>query len=91
MSASRSFGPETLRDPARASSLEWLLADGLGGYASSTVLGLNTRRYHGLLVAALGSPTGRLLLLSRLDETLEVGTEDERLALGSAGGQSARK
>lgn len=70
---SRSFGPETLRDPGRASSLEWLLADGLGGYASSTVLGLNTRRYHGLLVAALGPPTGRLLMLSRLDETLEVG------------------
>jgi predicted glycogen debranching enzyme len=80
--SSPSFGPETLRDPGRASSLEWLLADGLGGYASSTVLGLNTRRYHGLLVAALGSPAGRMLLLSKLDETLIV--DGERIELSTS-------
>ena len=67
------LGPEALRDPERASRLEWLLADGLGGYASSTVLGLNTRRYHGLLVAALDPPVGRMVLLSKLDEALELG------------------
>ena len=79
--SSRRLGPETLRDPERASSLEWLVADGLGGYASSTVIGLNTRRYHGLLVAALDPPLGRMLLLSRLDEALEVG--GRRIELGT--------
>ncbi|MCJ7445233.1 MAG: glycogen debranching enzyme N-terminal domain-containing protein [Methanotrichaceae archaeon] len=49
---------------------EWLIANGLGGYASSTALGANTRAYHGLLVAALDPPTDRRLLLSSLDEEL---------------------
>jgi glycogen debranching enzyme len=52
---------------------EWLSANGLGGYASSTVSGMNTRRYHGLLVAALVPPGRREILLSRLDETVIVG------------------
>ncbi|MBI2819163.1 MAG: glycogen debranching enzyme family protein [Acidobacteria bacterium] len=51
---------------------EWLETNGLGGYASSTVPGLNTRRYHGLLVAALQPPGGRMVLLSKLEETLVV-------------------
>jgi len=49
---------------------EWLIANGLGGYASSTALGMNTRAYHGLLVAALDPPADRRLLLSSLDEEL---------------------
>jgi predicted glycogen debranching enzyme len=49
---------------------EWLIANGLGGYASSTALGANTRAYHGLLVAALDPPADRRLLLSSLDEGL---------------------
>jgi predicted glycogen debranching enzyme len=49
---------------------EWLIANGLGGYASSTALGANTRAYHGLLVAALDPPVDRRLLLSSLDEDL---------------------
>ena len=44
---------------------EFLLTNGLGGYASSTLLGCNTRRYHGLLVAAAHPPLDRWLLLSR--------------------------
>jgi predicted glycogen debranching enzyme len=67
------LGPDVLRDPSRASLREWLHTDGLGGYASSTVIGLNTRRYHGLLVAATRPPVGRMVLLSKLDETLSVG------------------
>jgi len=55
-----------LRDVACASSREWLLTDGLGGYASSTVIGLNTRRYHGLLIAATG--VGRVLLVSKIED-----------------------
>ncbi|MCX6676350.1 MAG: glycogen debranching enzyme N-terminal domain-containing protein [Methanothrix sp.] len=51
-------------------SREWLLANGLGGYASSTALGANTRAYHGLLVAAMSSPADRRLLLSSLDEDM---------------------
>src|SRR6202166_157672 len=48
----------------------WLETNGLGGFASSTIVGLNTRRYHGLLVAATKPPVGRLVLLSKLEETL---------------------
>jgi predicted glycogen debranching enzyme len=49
---------------------EWLETNGLGGFASSTILGLNTRCYHGLLVAALKPPVKRFVLLSKLEETL---------------------
>lgn len=51
---------------------EWLVTNGLGGFASSTITGLNTRRYHGLLMAATTPPVGRMLLLSKLEETLVV-------------------
>jgi predicted glycogen debranching enzyme len=49
---------------------EWLETNGLGGFASSTIIGLNTRRYHGLLTAATKPPVGRFVLLSKLEETL---------------------
>ena len=52
---------------------EWLETNGLGGFASSTIIGLNIRRYHGLLVAATKPPVGRMVLLSKLEETLVVG------------------
>jgi len=51
---------------------EWLETNGLGGFASSTIAGLNTRRYHGLLIAATKPPVGRMLLLAKLEETLVV-------------------
>jgi len=63
------FGREICGDLAAAERREWLVTIGLGGYASGTVAGLLTRRYHGLLVAALPPPHGRTLLLTRLDET----------------------
>src|SRR5438876_1760517 len=56
-----------------ATSREWLETNGLGGFASSTVAGMNTRRYHGLLTAATKPPVGRMLLLSKLEETLILG------------------
>jgi len=71
---------ETLADPERASTYEWLLADGIGGYAASTALGINTRRQHGLLVVATKPPLGRLVLLSKLEETLWLGPERYDLA-----------
>ncbi|HSE18789.1 MAG TPA: amylo-alpha-1,6-glucosidase [Pyrinomonadaceae bacterium] len=49
---------------------EWLETNGIGGFSSSTVTGLNTRRYHGLLTAATKPPVGRIVLLSKLEETL---------------------
>jgi predicted glycogen debranching enzyme len=61
---------KTCRDLTRASKKEWLLTNGLGGYSMSTVSGLNTRRWHGLLVAAMRPPVGRAVVLSKMDETL---------------------
>jgi predicted glycogen debranching enzyme len=52
---------------------EWLVTNGLGGYASSTVVGVNTRKYHGLLVAALHPPGDRTVCLTKLDEEACVG------------------
>jgi predicted glycogen debranching enzyme len=54
---------------------EWLETNGLGGWAGSTVIGCNTRRYQGLLVAATKPPTERMVLLSKLDETIVVNNE----------------
>src|SRR5215813_8412609 len=64
------FSQETCGDLDAALRREWLETNGLGGFASSTIIGLNTRRYHGLLVAATKPPVGRLVLLSKLEETL---------------------
>jgi predicted glycogen debranching enzyme len=52
---------------------EWLETNGIGGFASSTITGLNTRRYHGLLVAATKPPVARMVLLSKIEETLVIG------------------
>jgi len=62
----------TLRDLNAASSREWLETNGIGGFSSSTIIGLNTRRYHGLLTAATKPPVGRYVLLSNLEETLVI-------------------
>ena len=51
---------------------EWLVANGLGGYASGTVSGAASRRYHGLLIAALPAPLGRVLMLNGLAEELHL-------------------
>ena len=61
-------------------SREWLETNGLGGWASSTVSGAHTRRYHGLLVVATCPPVGRVVLLSRLDETLVLPTRRVELS-----------
>ena len=49
---------------------EWIITNGLGAFCSSSVIGANTRRYHGLLVAPLSPPAKRHLLISKLDEKL---------------------
>jgi predicted glycogen debranching enzyme len=68
-----SFDASVTKDFAQASGREWLEANGLGGWAAGTIAGCHTRRYHGLLVAATRPPVGRMLLLSKLAETLVVG------------------
>src|SRR5437763_13608675 len=60
---------------------EWLETNGLGGFASSTIMGLNTRRYHGLLTAATKPPVGRVVLLSKFEESLVL--NGERFELSS--------
>src|ERR1700752_451545 len=66
------FGQDVCGNLEAALRREWLETNGLGGFASSTIVGLNTRRYHGLLVAATKPPVGRFVMLSKLEETLVV-------------------
>jgi len=66
------FDKDSTQNFAVASSREWLESNGLGGWASSTIVGAHTRRYHGLLVAATQPPVGRMVLLSKLDETIVI-------------------
>jgi len=66
---------------------EWLETNGLGGFALSTVAGRNARRYHGLLVAATTPPTGRAVLLAKLEETLVVGEERFDLSVNRYSGR----
>mgnify|MGYP006424859553 CR=1 FL=1 len=60
-------------DRAVARRREWLVTNGIGGYAMGTVAGLRTRRYHGVLVAALDPPLGRTLFVTQTDETVRYG------------------
>ncbi len=62
------FGREICGDLSAATRREWIVTNGLGGYASGTLAGVNTRRYHGLLVAALTPPVGRTVLVGGLVE-----------------------
>lgn len=54
---------------------EWIITNGIGGYSSTTITGVNTRKYHGLLIAPLLAPAKRFLVLSKIDETVEIGKE----------------
>jgi predicted glycogen debranching enzyme len=69
-----------------AKSREWLVSNGIGGYASSTVTGANTRKYHGLLVASRNPPVERRLLLSKLEETAKMGSEQFPLSTNKYAG-----
>src|SRR5216684_1015760 len=74
------FAHDTLHDLAAAMSREWLETNGLGGFSSSTIIGLNTRRYHGLLTAATNPHVGRMVLLSKLEETLVLDSQRYELS-----------
>jgi len=66
------FEPRHLQDPAELLQREWLVTNGLGGYAAGTLAGVITRRYHGLLIAALPAPLGRLVMMSHLGERVRL-------------------
>jgi predicted glycogen debranching enzyme len=74
------FGPQTCGTLDEGANREWLVADGVGGYAMGTVAGLRTRRYHGLLVVAVGGPADRMLALASLDPVVVCGDARFRLA-----------
>lgn len=73
------FDQETCARPEFATTHEWLVTNGIGGYACGTVGGVLARHYHGLLVAALEPPLGRTLLLSKLNETVIYGGQTRAL------------
>ncbi len=78
---SLSFDRSALSNFENSIRKEWLITNGLGGYASSTVLGVNTRKYHGLLIGAVRPPKDRRVFLSKLDEEIVLG--DDSYALGA--------
>ena len=67
------FGREICGNLPAAESREWLVTNGIGGFASGTIATGTTRRYHGLLIAALQPPAGRIQLVAALDETVRYG------------------
>jgi predicted glycogen debranching enzyme len=73
------FVIDTYRELQPHDSQEWLLTNGLGGFAASTVVGMNARRYHGLLIAAMNPPVGRVLAVNRIGEMLTLDGKDDRL------------
>lgn len=74
MPMARILPKRALKDPEFDPHLneEWLVTNGLGGYASGTVSGAITRRYHGLLISALPNPLGRMMMLNGLSERLRL-------------------
>src|ERR1700757_2201458 len=65
------FGREICNDLSVAEQREWLVTNGIGGFASGTVSGNLTRRYHGLLIAALNPPVGRTQLVAKVEEVAD--------------------
>ncbi|MBZ5505176.1 MAG: amylo-alpha-1,6-glucosidase [Acidobacteriia bacterium] len=80
------FDKNVCTDLEAGLSREWLETNGLGGFACGTIAGANTRRYHGLLTAALNPPGGRILLLSKLEETLVIGNQRINLSTNEYAG-----
>jgi hypothetical protein len=67
------FNQDVCRNLDKARSLEWLCTNGLGGYASGTIAGINSRKYHGYLVASLRPPIDRYVLWSRVEDRIIIG------------------
>lgn len=76
-----SFTEEDAHRPDELLSREWLVTNGLGGFASSSVAGVATRRYHGMLISALPTPLGRSVMLNHLIELVRLG-DGKRFLIG---------
>lgn len=74
------FTKKTLAQTRDGSGFEWIVTNGIGGFASGTATGLNTRRYHGLLVAALNPPVQRTVMVTSVDETVNINSKSYELA-----------
>ncbi|MGB7209285.1 MAG: amylo-alpha-1,6-glucosidase [Pyrinomonadaceae bacterium] len=81
-----SFNKQICTDFEAATSREWLETNGIGGFASGTISGANTRRYHGLLTAATRPPLGRVTVLSKFEEVLEIGGRQIELSTNQFAG-----
>ena len=64
-----------IADPSPVIEREWIVTNGIGAYSSGTIAGVLTRRYHGLLVAALDPPLGRTVLVAKLDDSISFGED----------------
>ncbi len=73
------FGKSYWKTQEQGVQKEWLLTNGIGGFSSGTMIGMNARRYHGLLVASLFPPVERYLVLSQISERIEFGNEEYSL------------
>lgn len=76
---------EKIQDIGFASNREWIISNGIGGFASSTIVGLNTRKYHALLTAALGDSGDRYVVLSKLNESVVVGNDSYTISTNECG------
>ncbi len=74
------FNQEVCRNLDKARNLEWLCTNGLGGYASGTIAGINSRKYHGYLVASLRPPIDRYVLWSRVEDRIIIGEKGYALS-----------
>jgi predicted glycogen debranching enzyme len=74
------FGREVCGNLETADGREWLVTNGIGGFASGTISGNSTRRYHGLLIAALRPPVGRMQLVAGVDEIVRYAGAEYSLA-----------
>lgn len=82
------FGREVCGFLPASERREWLVTNGIGGYAAGTVSGILTRRYHGLLIAALNPPLGRTLLVSKVDESVDYAGRTYELSVNRWQGDS---
>lgn len=80
MTALRHLGRSECGELAQAMGYEWLVTNGIGGFAAGTVCETNTRRYHGLLIASLAPPVGRTLMVAAVDVTVTYASLEYRLA-----------
>lgn len=84
----KSFGREYFRNFHEAIRREWVITNGIGGYAGSSVIGANTRKHHGLLIASCHAPTDRRVILTRIDEAVTV--KSKTVSLSSVQRKNAR-